>query len=447
VALQELVFGAGGVEQAAVVAGDAQAGIALVHAVKEGQQGVIMGRGVEGVAEGQGFVQPLGGPLGQAGQALLVVAGVVHGQQVPRLGIEQKEELVEQAEGGGIDLVQTLPALLLDAELSAAVGHKAASDLGDYLFKDQLLQLVADLAGVGGRTLVDALHKGAALGVAAKGVAPEKEPPAAEPVQLGVAGLGIVGQGIEDQAQVHLIELAGGAAHLTAVEPPDAAIGQDAPGDPRAHQVADHLVAGVAAHLPGIAPADVLLAQGAAPILGLGDGCRPAVEGIVLAQKPLGFGLDLVVQKESVIGPGDPAPAPSLGLDGVVPAQSLEQRFDEFFFGLGFVPEVTVAVGLAPQVADRFECRTGVLGPLWMVGQAGFQIMAGEQGFGLHLVPLQVSAAASIRHPGLYHHRAGWARAAGPTPARAIRTMKVAATPGPLGRTMLPSWKRRCWTC
>ena len=48
---QELVVSTGGVEETAVIARNAQAGVALVDAPEEGEQGVILAGGVGGVAD------------------------------------------------------------------------------------------------------------------------------------------------------------------------------------------------------------------------------------------------------------------------------------------------------------------------------------------------------------------------------------------------------------
>ncbi len=67
-------------------------------------------------------IQPLRHLALEAGQAVAVVAvAVVDGQQIPRLGVEQEEQSVEQAQRALVDGVQLLPRLDRAASICAPV--------------------------------------------------------------------------------------------------------------------------------------------------------------------------------------------------------------------------------------------------------------------------------------------------------------------------------------
>ncbi|MBM4456182.1 MAG: hypothetical protein FJ011_00215 [Chloroflexi bacterium] len=117
---------------------------------------------------------------------MLAIAGVAHQQQVACFSIEYEEQLVEQAQPRGVDLAQAGVGLLTDAQLRAAVGHKAVSDLRHHLVEDQLLQLVADAPGIGGRAFAHLLHERPAAGIGQERVAAEEEPSTLEVGELVV---------------------------------------------------------------------------------------------------------------------------------------------------------------------------------------------------------------------------------------------------------------------
>jgi len=64
------------------------------------------------------------------------------------------------------------------------------------------------------------LHERTAAGIGQKGVAAEEEPPALEVGKLLGSGAAVRSEEIEDRPEVNLVELAGGAADLPAVEAP-----------------------------------------------------------------------------------------------------------------------------------------------------------------------------------------------------------------------------------
>ena len=305
------------------------------------------------------------------------------GRQVARLGVEHEQQLVEQAQPRGIDLPQALVRLLADAHLLAAVGHEAVGDLRHHLVEDQLLQLVADALGVGGRTLAHLLHERAAAGIRQERVAAEEEPPAFEVGELLRGGAAVRIEEVEDQPQVNLVELAGGAADLPAVEAPDAAVGEDAPRAARADQVTDHLVAGVALGLPGVAAGAILLAERPTPVLGLGDRGRAAVEGVIVALVGIGLLLAAGSAEQGVVGPRQAAaPALRLDLDDVAPPQRVQHRLDELLLGLRLVPVPTQGARPIPQPAHGLENRQRIGGPFGVLWQARLEVVLGKKRLG-----------------------------------------------------------------
>ena len=344
-----------------------------------------MRRGESRITEGLLAVNPLGRPLRQAGQALLAVGGIAHGQQVARLGIEHEQQLVEQAQTGRVDLAQALIRLLAEAQLLAAIGNEAVGDLRHHLIEDQLFELVADAFRVGGRAFAYPLHEGAAAGIRQEGVAAEEEPPAFEAGELLRCGAARPGyeEAVEDQPQIHLVEFAGGAADLPAVEAPGAAVGQDAPRAARAHQIADHLVAGVALGLPGVAARAVLLAEWPAPVLGFGDRRGAAVERVIVPLVGIGLLLGRRIAEQRVVGPRQAAAPPlRLDLDDVAPPQRVQHRLDELLLGLRLVPTATQRARPLPQNAQRLENRPRIGGPFGVLRQARLEVVLGEERLG-----------------------------------------------------------------
>ena len=91
------------VEEAAVVGGHVERGIALVDRAEESVQVVPEVRVAAGERHpaGDGLLCA----LGQVGEAVLVVAFVVEGQQAARLGVEQKQKAVEETQRGAVHVV------------------------------------------------------------------------------------------------------------------------------------------------------------------------------------------------------------------------------------------------------------------------------------------------------------------------------------------------------
>ena len=385
---QKLVVWCAGVEEAAVVTRHTQTGVALVNATEESQQAVVPAAGVGRVAYDQAAVYPFRELARHARQTLFPIGWIGDGQQAARLRVEHKKQLVEQAQAGLVNLSQALGGFRVDAKLLPAVGDEAAGDFGHHLVEDQLLELIADLTRVRGRTIHDALDERTALRVRHKGRPAEEEPEALERSDLAFfssrASGGERGWRLkrgQHRSQVHFVELAGGAAGLATVEAPHAAVGQDAPRAAGAYQVADHLVARIAARFPGVAACGVLLAERPAPILGLGNGQGAAVERVVVTLVRIRIILGRVIGEEGIVGPVDAAVLGVLGLRDETPAQRGQQRLDELVLSLRLIPGRPQLLRFLPQDLHLRQDWPRVFHPFGLAGQAALQVVVRKKGF------------------------------------------------------------------
>ena len=110
-----------------------------------------------------------------------------------------------------------------------------------------------------------------------------------------------------------------------------------------------------------------------------------------------GFTHDRGGHKERVVRAADLPGLFAFDLNGKRPAQQFQHRFDEFVFGLGFVPGGGLALGLLPEGQERRVKRRGVGLPSGQMGQAFSQKMAGKEGFvhRLRLTPVGEGRLAS----------------------------------------------------
>ena len=152
-------------EKAAVVGGQADGGVARVDLAAEGGDVVVVvaGDGGKGVAGGNAFVDVVANGFTQA---VVVVAGVVDGQQIAVFGVEEEEEAVEEDEGGLADILQFCAALVCEG----------ADQGGIDFIEDGAGKIVCDLFFVAA-AFGDGVFKEAGLGamLRAEGVAPEEE--------------------------------------------------------------------------------------------------------------------------------------------------------------------------------------------------------------------------------------------------------------------------------
>ena len=220
--------GVGG-EEAAVVGRQADGGVAPIDQPAERRQvvAVVAGGGGEGVALVHAAGDVVAHPLAQP---VVVVAGVVDGEQAPVLGVEQEEQPVEEDQRRLARLREIRPLRV----------REGLHELGEDPLEDHAGEVLRDLLLVAPSLGQGRLDERAALA--------RDERLAAEEQVEGAQGVRIVG--LEDRFQIGFEVAAGAGPGAVVVEPPDAAVAEDAPAQPsvrdrlRRRQVAQDLAVG-----------------------------------------------------------------------------------------------------------------------------------------------------------------------------------------------------------
>ncbi len=302
-----------GGEEAAVVGRQADGGVALIDQPAERRQvvAVVAGGGGEGVALVHAAGDVVAHPLAQP---VVVVAGVVDGEQAPVLGVEQEEQPVEEDQ-------RRLPRL---REIRPLRVREGCHELGEDPLEDHAGEVLRDLLLVAPSLGQGRLDERAALA--------RDERLAAEEQVEGAQGVRIVG--LEDRRQIGFEVAAGAGPGAVVVEPPDAAVCEDAPAQPpvrdrlRRRQVAQDLAVG-RAPLYGVVRVAVVERQ--AEALALLDQQRvpEAFLGMAAAGgAPLLLGAGEEQEVGDVLVAGR-----ALLRQVVVPAQQLQERADQLLLG------------------------------------------------------------------------------------------------------------------
>ena len=344
--------GARAAEQAAVVGRHADVVVALVDQAKHPlERQPDLGHGAGEGAAGVDLVAHL---LANAAQAVFGVALVVHRQQAPVFGVEQKQQAVQQHQGGFAHFVEVVVveprarvAAVADgvAARGQVVAREGVGQLREDFIEDARAQVLRDLFFVQPRLVQRVLVARAAGGVPGlgqKGVAAEEQVKQPQRVRRrGCVQLGLgAGQG-EGLRQVELEKVFRARARVLPVQAPDRTVGQHAPleravgGDVDPAEVAQHLRRGGVGveHLGGVAAVERAL-----PALGLQNGDAVAVTAVVARLGQRG-GLVLGAGKQQPVG-HRLAPA-RVGVDLrqqlVAPAEGAQQRHDQQRLGLRLV--------------------------------------------------------------------------------------------------------------
>ena len=364
------------VEQAAVIAGHAQEGVQVaVVAVDDGEQlGQVapMPPGHRRLAIDGVVVHLPRRDLGQFTQAALDVGRVAHGQQAAALAKEEEQQPVEQQQAVAIDGVAVGRVVGVQP-----VGRRG-KETDDELFQG-LVGVVAQVAfqgdGVGAAAAQHVVEAARAGRAGAESVLAEED---GEVVDHG-QGLPLVGrgQGVEQIDLEEDVELVAGVALH---EPPDAAVGDDAPMDAGRLQVVVDLEHGVVVVEGG--RAGRLLAQVDRPGLDLTDG--QGVAGVFVgALVGHGGAAGVVVGKENVVGLLDaPVEAGHGGLRLPDVAELAEDGLDPALLKLGLAigRQLGLLLGIErPQKGQQAgRARLGLL-PDRLAAQNLLQIVIGEE--------------------------------------------------------------------
>jgi hypothetical protein len=204
-----------GVEEAAVVAGDAEGAVELgVVAVDDVEEGVQLAP-VEGGARRRGEFE-IGDLLLDAAEAVVgAVLVVVEGEEPAALAVEDEEEAVEEVEAVVVDVPQVLWAQFVRRQVEEAL-HEALQRPVDVV-----LQVLLELDGVlvaGGQGVVE---EDAPAGVGPEGGLAEEEGEGAEPPGVGF---------LEELDEVDFVIDLEAVAGVAVDEAPERAVGEDAPG-------------------------------------------------------------------------------------------------------------------------------------------------------------------------------------------------------------------------
>ncbi len=311
-----------GREEAAVVGRQADGAVAPVDQPAERHQVVVVVAG--DVGEGVSLVHAAGDVVAHPlTQPVVVVAGVVDGEQPPVLGVEQEEQPVEEDQRRLARLRQIFlfrPRQRLHEPWEDSLEDHAGKILRDLL-------LVAPSLGQG------RLQESSAL-ARAEGVAAEQQVEGAQ----GVCVVGLEVAGLEDRRQVGFEIAAGAGPGAVVVEAPEAAVREDAPAQAavrnrlRRREVAQDLAVGRAA-LHGVALIAVVERQ--AEALALLDQQRVPVALVGMAA-PAGARLVLGAGEQQEIGDVFVA-GRALLRQVVAPAQQLQDWADQLLLGDRFV--------------------------------------------------------------------------------------------------------------
>ena len=388
----------GEVEQAAVVGGQPGVRLAGVNAAEQFLQARPVSESAEKDRVGLHPAQQI---LAQGTQADGGIGRVFRRQHPAILGVHQKEQAVQQGEGGFLHGVGVG---------GGKGGIKGGNQLGIDAVKYGDFQGFGNGLHIVGGAGQRAVQKAIAVVADDKGIAVKEQAKPAAGLPAGIADA--LRQADFQPGVLRAVELAVGAGAGGAVKPPGIAVGQDAPLDaaggglPELPQIFLHLAVGAASAAGAAVQAD-------AGGFGLGDG-----EGVRRGAAAAGCGIPVGGGAEQhIVGPVRGVGDDLLG--EIAPAQGVQYRPDQGVLDLGLVGGAGAvaesAVGLAqilPEVRQQLGADLLVLGGR---RQDGFQVGLAEQGVG-HRAGSSVAClgrvcchrgltAVNNRRPALYPRR------------------------------------------
>jgi hypothetical protein len=302
---------ASGREEAAVVLRDAEGRLARVDHPEERAQIVV--EVVRARGEHPAPVDVGREPRALAPQAVVEVVRIGDREQFPGLRVQAEEQPVEQHEGVVERGAERLGRPFLLAEQSLRDERDRGEDL--------LLERAPDPDGARVALGQDTVQEGSPVRVPSEGRRGEERREV--PEEGGVRVL-------DERDEVNLEGRPLQQVAVGRVEPPQAAVGQDAPSAAGDEHVVDDLPDGVL----GVAAAPAGVER---PVEPLGVGDRDGVPVPPSGVGELGIRPHGVVQEQRVVGLPSPASGPQAGLHREGEAQPLEDRLDEALLRLRLV--------------------------------------------------------------------------------------------------------------